>query len=330
MKAVTIYTYGNFDNIKLKDVEKPKPSDNEVLVKMVCSSVNYANVAHVKGKPFLIRLWLGISKPTKNIIGGDISGYVEGVGKDVSKFKIGDTVFGDNGDDEMGAFAEYVCVNQNNLVHKPSNVSFEAAAGCAQSAVVALQGLRDKGELKEKQKVLICGASGGIGIYAVQIAKALGGEVTAVCGSKNLELMESLGANHVIDYQKEDFVKNGIKYDLIIAIAGFRSIFKYKSILSKEGTYVTIGGKMKQIFQAILLGPLLSFFGKQKFTNLTHKVNREDLRTIGNLLESGTLKTQIDNVYDLENVKDAIFHYDNKSKSGKIIIRVSESKINDK
>ena len=263
MKAIIIPKYGSFDVLEYTEVPRPNPGDDQVLVRVFAASVNFANLAHVGGDPFISRLWSGLRAPKDNIPGGDIAGRVEAVGKNVTQFQPGDEVFGDLSDCGYGAFAEYVAVSEDMLALKPTNMTFEEAAAVPQAGVVALQGLRDKGQIQPGQKVLIAGASGGNGTFAVQIAKAFGADVTGVCSTRNVDMVHSIGADHVIDYTKEDFTQNGQRYDLILALAGYRSIFDYKRALNPEGIYVSGGGAMAQVFQGMLLGPLVSMTGSK-------------------------------------------------------------------
>src|SRR5256714_3956557 len=243
MKAIVYHTYGSPDVLKLQEVQKPVPQDDEVLVKVHATSVNAGDWHLLRGKPFLMRLMgFGLLKPKHQILGSDIAGRVEAVGRSVKQFQPGDEVFGNTAEYGFGGFAEYVSVPEEALVLKPANLSFEEAAAVPQAALTALQGLRDKGQIQKGQKVLIHGAGGGVGTFAVQIAKSFGAEVTAVCSTRNLDIAHSIGADHVIDYTQEDFTKNGKLYDLIIAVNGYHSIFDYKRALSPRGMYVMTGG----------------------------------------------------------------------------------------
>jgi NADPH:quinone reductase-like Zn-dependent oxidoreductase len=289
--------------------------------------VNYANLAHVKGKPFLVRLWTGFLKPKYKIPGGDIAGQVEAVGKNVKQFQADDEVFGDLSECGFGGFAEYVSVPENALAPKPVNMTFEEAAAVPQAALVALQGLRDKGQIQTGQKVLIYGASGGIGTFAVQIAKSFGAEVTGVCSTRNLDMVRSIGADHVIDYTQEDFTQNEQRYDLILATAGYRSIFDYKRALSPRGIYVATGGStMAQIFQAMLLGPLISMTGSKKLGNLHHRINQKDLVFMKELIEAGKVKPVIDRRYTLSEAAEALRYYGEGHAQGKVVIIVKQNK----
>jgi len=329
MKAMVCTKYGPLEVLQLKEVEKPSPGDDEVLVNVHASSVNYNTLGRVSGKPFLARLvGAGLLKPKHQILGNDIAGQVEAVGGNVQQFRPGDEVFGDLAECGLGAFAEYVSVPEDALALKPANLTFAEAAAVPEAAVVALQGLRDKGQIKAGQKVLICGASGGIGTFAVQIAKSFGAEVTGVCGTRNLDMVRSIGADHVIDYTKEDFTKNGRCYDLILATAGYRSIFDYRRALNPSGIYVATGGSMSgpkamaQIYQALLLGPWISMTGKKKLCMLTLRINQKDLVFMKELLEAGKVKPVIDRRFPLAEAAEALRYYGGGHARGKVVITV--------
>ena len=325
MKAIVQTKYGPPDVLQLKEVEKPTPRDNEVLVKVYAASVNYSDWAFVRGKPFLVRLMgAGLLKP-KNVLGADIAGRVEAVGGKVNGFSPDDEVFGDLSGCGWGGFAEYVSVPEKELALKPANCSFEEAAAVPQAAVVALQGLRDKGQIQPGQKVLVNGASGGIGTFAVQIAKSFGAEVTGVCSTRNLDMVRSIGADQVIDYTQEDFTKNGECYDLILATAGYRSLFDYKRALSPKGIYVVTGGSMAQIFQPMLLGPLISMTWSKKMGNLMVRPNQEDLVFMKELLEAGKVVPVIDRHYPLSEVAEAVRYYGEGHSRGKVVITLENN-----
>jgi NADPH:quinone reductase-like Zn-dependent oxidoreductase len=322
MKAIICTKYGPPEVLQLAQVEKPVPKDNEVLVQVHASSVNFNNLAFVKGKPFVARLWTGLLKPKYKIPGNDVAGRVETIGRNLKQFQPGDEVFGNLYESGYGGFAEYVCAREDALTLKPANVSFEEAATLPEAALVALQSLRDKGQIKMGQKVLIYGASGGIGTFAVQIAKSFGAEVTGVCSTRNLDMVRSIGADHVIDYTKEDFTQNGQRYDLILATAGYRSIFDYRRALSPKGIYVATGGSMAQIFQALLLGPWISITGSKKMRMLSMKPNKKDLVFMKELLEAGKVKPVIDRRYTLGEVAEALRYYGERHARGKVVITV--------
>jgi NADPH:quinone reductase-like Zn-dependent oxidoreductase len=324
MKAIVYTKYGSLEVLKLEEVPKPTPGDDEVLVKVHAASVNSGNLALVKGEPFVARFWSGLLKPKYMIPGGDLAGRVEAVGGKVRQFKPGDEVFGDISASGFGAFAEYAAAPADTMALKPANITFEEAAAVPQAALVALQGLRDKGKIQPGQKVLINGASGGNGTFAVQIAKSFGAEVTGVCGTGNVEMVRSIGADQVIDYTKEDFTKNEQRYDLILAMAGHRSIFDYKRALSPRGIYVMVGGASAQIFQAMLLGPFISKKGGKKLVNLYHRHSRKDLVFMKKLIEDGKVKPVIDRSYPLSGAAEALRYYGEGHARGKVVITVTQ------
>jgi NADPH:quinone reductase-like Zn-dependent oxidoreductase len=326
MKAIVYTEFGPPDVLQLKEVEKPTPKDDEVLVNVHAASVNFGDVSFASGKPFLVRLiGAGLFKPKNAILGSDIAGQVEAVGKTVTQFRPGDAVFGDISACGWGGYAEYVAVPENVLASKPANLSFEGAAAVPQAAVVALQGLRDKGQIQPGQKVLIYGASGGIGTFAVQIAKSFGAEVTGVCSTRNVDMVRSIGADRIIDYTQEDFVSDGQQYDLILATAGYRSIFDYRSALKPDGIYVMTGGAMAQVFQAMLLGSWLSMIGGRKMTNLAASPKQDDLVFVKDLIESGKVVPVIDKRYPLSEIADAFRYYGEGHARGKIVITIADS-----
>ncbi|NVM43953.1 MAG: NAD(P)-dependent alcohol dehydrogenase [Candidatus Lokiarchaeota archaeon] len=315
MKAVVYKKYGPPEVMKIEEVEIPTPNNDEVLVKVHAVSVNFADWTFVRGKPRFMRLMGGFPKPKYKTLGSDIAGTVEAVGSNVEQFQIGDDVFADSSDNGWGGFAEYISVPENILVTKPSNLTFEEAAAVPQAAVVALQGLRDIGGIQSGQKVLINGASGGIGTFAVQIAKSFGAEVTGVCSTKNLEMVKSIGADHVIDYTQEDFTKGEHLYDLILDVVAFRSISDYKRVLTPNGNYVLTGGSMYRIIQAIILG------GK-KVKNYTAKSNQKDLVFMKELIEAGKVVPVVDTCYPLSEVAEAVRYYGERHAKGKVVITV--------
>ncbi len=325
MKAIIFAKYGPPDVLQLKEVDKPVPQDEEVLVKIHASSVNAADWRMMRADPFLVRLYAGLLKPTRfQILGADIAGRVEAVGKNIRQFKAGDEVFGDVFASGFGGFAEYKCARESELVLKPANLSFEEAAAVPLAAMTALHGLRDKGQIQPGQKVLINGASGGVGTFAVQLAKHFGAEVTAVCSTGKVDMARAIGADHVIDYTQEDFTRSGRQYDLILAVNGFRSIFDYKRALSPRGIYVMTGGDTAQLFQALLWGPWLSMVGSKKMGALTSTPNQKDLLFLKGLLESGELKPVIDRRYPLSDVPAAIRYVEQGHAKGKVVITVGQ------
>ena len=324
MKAIVYTEYGPPDVLRLKEVEKPSTKDNEVLVKVHAASVNYADWHLMKGKPFLLRLNSGLLKPKNKILGADIAGRVEAVGQNVKELQVGDEVFGDISECGWGGFAEYVSVPENVLVHKPANLSFEEAAAVPMAAVTALQGIRDHGQIKPGQKVLIVGASGGVGTFALQVAKSFGTEVTAVCSTSKMDMVRSIGADHVIDYTHEDFRQNGQQYDLIIGANGNYSLSDYKRALAPDGTYVCTGGGMAQIFESMFLGPLQSMNGSKRLKNMgVAKPNQNDLAFMKELLEAGKVVSVIDRCYPVSEVGAALRYLGEGHARGKVVITVA-------
>ncbi|MEJ2209433.1 MAG: NAD(P)-dependent alcohol dehydrogenase [Anaerolineae bacterium] len=321
MKAIVCTEYGPPDLLKLKEVEKPTPGDDQVLVQVHAASVTYSILMLVRGEPFVGRLMgMGLLKPKDRIPGADIAGRVEAVGRNVTRFQPGDEVYGDLSNNGRGGFAEYVCAPESTLARRPANVSFAEAAAVPEAALVALQALQ-KGGVRPGQKVLIVGASGGIGTFAVQIAKHFGAEVTGVCSARNVELVRSLGADHVVDYTREDFVTAGQHYDLIVATAGYRSILDYRRALSPQGIYVSTGGAMAQTFQALLLGPFLSMAGDKKLGAMLVEPNK-DLDFLTELIEAGKLKPVVDRQYPLSEAAQALGYYAGGHARGKVVLTV--------
>jgi NADPH:quinone reductase-like Zn-dependent oxidoreductase len=318
MKAAVFTRYGPPDVVQIKDVEKPDPKDNEVLIQVRAASVNPLDLFSMRGAP-LIRLIPGLRTPKHKVLGCDIAGRVEAVGRHVKQFQPGDEVFGVKGF-AGGAFAEYVCAPEDKLARKPANRSFEDAAAVPVAAITALQGLRDKGQIQRGQKVLVDGASGGVGTFAVQIAKSFGTEVTAVCSTRNLETARSIGADHVIDYTREDFTKSGRRYDLILGANAHHSIFDYRRALSQGGTYVLIGGGFVQILQAMLLIPLRSLIGSKKTCFFIANINQKDLVFMKDLLEAGNVVPVIDRRYPLSDVAEALRYLEEGHARGKVVI----------
>jgi len=319
MKAIVYQHYGPPTVLRLDDIAKPAPKDDEVLIKLYAASVNPLDCHFMTGEPFLLRLG-GLRTPKHKILGVDIAGRIEAVGSNVKQFRPGDEVFG--GGVGVGGFAEYACANENSLALKPANLSFEYAAAVPVAAITALQGLRDKGRLQPGQKVLIDGASGGVGIFAIQIAKWFGAEVTAVCSTRNVVAARSLGADHVIDYSREDFTKSGQRYDLIFGANAYHSIFDYRRALSRNGIYAMPGGGWSQILQAMLLGPILSVMGSRKMSFFAANINTKDLVFLKDLLESGKVVPVIDRRYPLSGVAEAVRYLEEGHAQGKVVITV--------
>jgi len=320
MKAIVYRCYGSPDVLEFEDVEKPTPADNEVLVKVHAASVNPLDWHYMRGSPYLMRLGSGLGAPKDSRMGVDFAGTVEAVGKNVTRFKPGDEVFGGR----SGAFAEYVIVPDDRaMALKPSNATFEQAASMPIAAITALQALRDKGQLKPGQKVLINGASGGVGTFAVQIAKSFGAEVTGVCSTRNVEMVRSIGADHVVDYTKEDYTESGQQYDLIIDNVGNHSLLANRRVLNSDGIFVIIGGP-KGNWLAPLINPIkalmLSPFVGQEFVMLLAKMDKDDLTILGNLMQAGKVTAVIDRRYRLSEVPAAIRYSEEGHARGKIVI----------
>jgi NADPH:quinone reductase-like Zn-dependent oxidoreductase len=326
MKAIVYTQYGSPDVLQLKEVAKPQPAAGEVLVKVHATGLNAADRLALSGKPYIVRLSVGgLRRSRYTILGTDVAGVVEAVGPGVTAFRPGDAVFGDLAEAGFGGLAEYACAAEGFWALKPAGVSFEQAAATPMAAVTALQGLRDKGQLRAGQRVLIHGASGGVGTFAVQIAAMLGGEVTAVCSARNADMARSLGATHVIDYTREDFARNGQRYDLILAANGHRPINDYRRSLVPGGVYVVSGGSMTQIFQGIILGPVLSRVGDKRMGNLAATPNVHDLATVGEWLEKGTIRPVIDRSYPLSEAAEAFRYLEREHARGKVVITVADA-----
>lgn len=328
MKAVVLHKYGSPDVLNLEEVQKPIPKDNEVLVKVYAASVNAGDWHLMRADPVLIRLMFGLLKPKHSILGSDVAGRVEAVGRNVTHFQPGDEVFGDVSGNGFGAFAEYVSAPEDTFVPKPPGLTFEEAAAVPLAAVTALQGLRDHGQIQAGQKVLINGASGGVGTYAVQIAKSYGAEVIGVCSTSKVEMVRSIGADHVIDYTQEDFTQNGQQYDLILAVGGSRGLAEYKRALAPKGIYVMVGGSSTaQMFQAMLLGPLHSRNGGKQMGSMMAQPNQKDLATVKELVDAGKVVPVIDKQYPLSEVPDAIRYLEAGRAQGKIVINLTQGKL---
>jgi NADPH:quinone reductase-like Zn-dependent oxidoreductase len=330
MKAVVYTEYGPPDVLQIKDIQKPVPKENEVLVRVRAASVNPFDWHMIRGTPFIMRAMMaGLRKPKEPRVGVDCAGTVETVGKDVTQFKAGDDVFGG----KSGAFAEYLCVPADGGVAlKPANVTFEQAAGVQVAGCTALQALRDKGKVQPGQRVLINGASGGVGTFAVQIAKSMGAHVAGVCSSRNVDLVRSLGADHVIDYTNEDFTKHDERYDVIIDNVGTQPLSGFRQILKPKGIYVMIGGggpdegggigPLGRPIQALLM----SLFISQKMGMMMAKVSQNDLKALADLMQSGKVTPVIDRTYPLSEVREAVRYLETGRARGKVIITVAERK----
>jgi NADPH:quinone reductase-like Zn-dependent oxidoreductase len=320
MKAIVCTKYGSPDDLQLKEVPKPSPGEDQVLVEAHAASLNAADLETLRGE-FIVRM-ASPRKPMHEILGSDIAGRVEAVGKNVVQFQPGDEVWGDlSFPHGLGAFAEYVCVSENALAPKPASMTFEEAATYPQAAIVALQSLRDKGQIQPGQKVLINGAGGGMGTFAVQLAKYFGAEVTGVDSTRKLDMLRSIGADHVIDYTQEDYTRSGQRYDLILDVAAYRSVFDYRRALSPEGVFMMVGGSVGTLVQVLSLGTLISMWGHQRIGLNAWKPNkREDLAFLAELFEAGKVAPVIDKQYPLHEVPEALRYLEKEPHLGKIVI----------
>ncbi|MEM1242745.1 MAG: NAD(P)-dependent alcohol dehydrogenase [Cyanobacteria bacterium P01_H01_bin.26] len=320
MQAITQTTYGGPDRLQLVDIAKPVPRDNEVLVRVKAASVD-AGIWHLmRGKPFLIRLiYGGLQKPKYSILGSAIAGEVEAVGQAVNQFQPGDTVFGDLSESGFGGFAEYVCAPATALAPKPNNLTFEAAATLPVSGLTALQALRDMGQVQAGQRVLIVGAAGGVGSFAIQIAKAFGTEVTGRCSTQKLEMVRQIGADYAIDYTQPDASQ---PYDLIVDTAAYRPFTDYLPALKPSGTYVMVGGSTPEFFRAMLLGPWIGKQQQRQVKCLTSQPKQDDLLTLKKLTETGQVTPFIDRTYPLSQVPQAIDDLEQRQIKGKVAITI--------
>lgn len=318
MKALVYRRYGGPDELELTDVPRPEPREREVLIRVRATSLNAADRVLLRGRPFVVRLGMGFPRPKHPILGFDVAGRVEAVGSRVTQFRTGEEVFGAS---RFGAFAEFACVDEEILVAKPAGVSFEAAAATPTAGYTALQGLR-KGRIKDGHKVLIDGASGGVGTFAIQIARAFGADVTAVCSTRNVEIARALGASHVVDYRREAFPSGGQRYDLVLAANAYRPLSDYRRILKPDGAYVMTGGGGVQILQALLLGPLVSMTSGRRMGNVMAVARKNDLAVLRELLETGKVKPSIDRTVALSEVPEAIRAIESQHARGKVVVSI--------
>ena len=318
MKAIVYRNYGSHDVLQCEEIEKPTPGDHEVLIKVRAASVNPFD-RHYRGRPYLIRIKTGLSKPKDTRLGRDVAGQVEAVGRNVTQFKSGDEVFGAC----SGAFAEYACASESALVMKPDNVTWEQAASVPIAGLTALQGLRDKGKLQPGQQVLINGAAGGGGTFAVQIAKSFGADVTGVCSTGNIDMVRSIGADATIDYTREDFTKGTQRYDLILDCIGNHSLSACRRVLNPNGKFVIVGAsKVRTSLSHALKGLVLSWFVSQNFVMLIARLRKDDLTILGDLIQTGKVTPVIDRCYSLSEVPEAIRYLEQGHARGKIVVVV--------
>lgn len=325
MKAWRYYCYGGPDVLRLEDAERPEIDENKVLVRVHAASVNPYDWHFMRGRPYFMRIISGVGKPKDKRLGVDFAGTVQAVGSNVSKFEVGDEVFGAAG----GAFAEYVTISQDRgIALKPVNVSFEEAASVGIAGVTALQAVRDAGQLRPGQKVLINGASGGVGPFAVQIAKAIGAEVTGVCSTRNVDMVSSIGADYVIDYKEQDFTKLDKRYDLIIDNVANHSLGDLRGALEKDGTLVMVGASDMGDFMGPLWRPIaarvMDVFVSQQFKGLLARLTQSDMITLAELMQAGEMKPQVDRVYAFDEVPEAIEYSEGGHARAKIVIQIRQ------
>ena len=325
MKAAVYTRCGPPDVVQIKDVEKPVPKDDEVLIRVRAASVNPVDWHFMRGTPYFVRIMTGLRKPKLKRLGVDVAGRVESVGRNVTQFKPGDEVFGTC----RGAFAEYACTSESALVIKPNNVTFEQAASVPVAAFTALQGLRDKGKIQPGQKVLINGAAGGVGTFAVQIAKSFGADVTGVCSTRNVDMVRSIGADRVIDYTQEDFTKSGQRYDLFFDCVGNHSLSACRRVLNPKGIYIIVGGPDSRWMIGLLARPIkalvLSRFVSQKFIMFIARSSKEDLTIMRDLMATGKVTPVIDRRYRLSEVPEAIRYLEEGHARGKVVITLESN-----
>jgi NADPH:quinone reductase-like Zn-dependent oxidoreductase len=326
MKAIVYHRYGSPDVLRCKDVDKPVPGDDEVLIKVRAASINPADWHLMRGKPYLFRLMIGLRKPKITRLGADVAGVVEAVGRNVTQFKPGDEVFGVC----RGALAGCVCTSESKLAMKPDTVTFEQAASVPLAALTALQGLRDKGHIQQGQKVLINGAAGGVGTFAVQLAKCFGADVTAVCSSRNVEMVRSIGADRVIDYTRQDFTKSEQRYDLIFDFAAGRSLLACRRVLNPKGTYIAAGvapgaSMIGFVVRLITAATVLSRLASWNFTMFVTKWNKADLTTMQELMKAGKVTPVIDRCYSLNEAAEAIQYLEEGHARGKVVIVLEQN-----
>ena len=320
MKAIYYTKYGPPDVLEVKEIEKPVPRDNEVLIKIHAASINSWDWDVIRGHPWIVRLW-GLTGPKYKIPGCDMAGVVESVGKDVRQFKPGDEVYGDLNQSKFGAFAEYVCAFEKSLTLKSPAMSFEQAAAIPQAASLAIQALRDRMPVAAGKTLLIKGAGGGVGSFAIQFAKSYGLEVTGVDSADKFDMMRSLGCDHLIDYKKEDFTKSGKRYDLILDVNTTQSFLDFTRVLNRGGVYATVGGSIGRLLQSVIYKPWVSRFRRKKFNMVILKTN-QDLSYFNELFEAGKLKVWIDGPYKLDEASDAFKAFSQAKFKGKIVFTI--------
>lgn len=323
MKAIVHNRYGSPEVLRYEEIEKPAPNDDEVLIRVRAASVNPADWHFMRGEPYIVRFMTGLSESKVKRLGVDVAGRVEAVGRNVTRFRPGDEVFGSC----RGSFAEYVCASESAVVTKPANVTFEQAAAVPVAAYTALQALRDKGHIRPGQKILINGAAGGVGTFAVQIAKSFGADVTGVCSTRNVEMVRSIGADQVIDYTREDFTLGGRRYDMIVDNAGNHSLAACRRVLSPTGICVMVGGPWRgyiALLAHLITASVWSRFSNRKLRTLLARASKEDLAILRDFMEAGKVTPVIDRRYDLSEVPQAIHYLEQGHARGKVVITVQQ------
>jgi NADPH:quinone reductase-like Zn-dependent oxidoreductase len=319
MQAFIAHHYGQPDTLRFESIERPTPKDDEVLLAVHAASVNAADWWLLIGKPFLVRLSTGaLTRRRHAYVGSDVAGRVEAVGAGVTRFKVGESVFGA----ANGSFAEYATASESDLVPMPANITFEQAAASPMASLTVLQTLRDTCKLQAGQRVLIAGAAGGVGTFAVQMAKSMGAHVTAVCSTRNIDMVRGLGADQVIDYTKEDFTKNGERYDVIVGVNGYHKLAEYQRSLTPRGIYACAGGTMPQIFETLAFGRFYSEKNGRTLTNVMAAHKQDDLMTVRNMLETGAIKPVIERTYPLREVPEAMRYLGSRHARAKLVIKV--------
>lgn len=321
MKAIVYNKYGSPDNVRLSEVNKPQVKDGFVLIKIHAASINQADIYLMQGKPFLLRLSTGLFKPKNNILGSDISGVIEEIGNGVVDFEVGDEVFGQLLMNQDGGYAEYAIADPRQIVKKPKNVSHSEAASITMAGLTSIQALR-LSEIPTDANVLIYGASGGVGNFLIQVAKSYGANVTAVVSTRNIETAKASGADTIIDYKKEQWYKDNIKYDVVIAANGYNKLKRYRDALKDDGTYILSGGTMKQLFEFFLFKPFLRKKGNRQFKNFVAKVKKSDLEILSTMLSNKEIIPHIDKEFPLKETKDALNHFMSGKTIGKTIIKI--------
>ena len=323
MKAFIYEKYGPPSNLRLSEVEKPEPKEGEVLIKVHATALSVPDWRLMRGTPFMTRLMAGLMKPKYKILGTDVSGIIDALGKNVTGFKVGDAVYGDLSGSGFGAFAEYVCTKEDVVAHKPSNLSFEEAASMPLASVTALQAIRDKGQVREGHKVLIIGASGGVGSFAIQIAKSFRAEVTAVCSTRSKEQALEFGADHVIDYTQEELSHSEERYDVIVAVNGYYQISTYRKLLNPKGRFVMVGGlSIAQVIGVMAFGPLMSMIGDKKFAGLMAMPSQRDLAYMAKLAEEGKTKSIVEKQIGFSEIPEGLGYLEKGHAKGKVVVKM--------